>query len=277
MNIDNNTIIAFDRFILASNFKKIESRYSMAKLPELADYNPSYNIALGDKSYVINKNQTKEIQSYNFGLNVQGSTVPFVRSEGDRNLEDNSNYKGSKAIFLLPEYNRLIRNQRCLVLADAFVIGIVTGNPYLVHLQSKQRPFSFAGIWNMTKDDTTGHDVYSFAIITTPANPLILKLGLKRMPVILHSEYESTWLRYSAQLSDILSMLNPLPANLMNAYPVSTRIADKKLNDISLVQPAGKPVYTENITYRKMSRLGKKETGENKIHVTLEERMKLGK
>lgn len=249
-NIDDNIIMAFDRFILASDFKRIESRFSMAKLPELVDYIPSYNIALGDKSYIINNSQTKEIQSFVFGLNVSGEVMPFVRAEGDRNSENNPNYKGSKAFFLKPEFNRLIRYQRCLVLADAYVVGIETNNPYLVYLRGKQRPFSFAGIWNRTKDDTTGEVVYSFAIITCVANPLLQKLGIKRMPVILLNEYESTWLRSSAQLSDIISMLSPYPASLMNAYPIGDKIADKTLNDISLLQPIGKPVTHEFVYTR---------------------------
>lgn len=242
--------MTLDRFILASDFKRIESRLSMAKLPELVDYNPSYNIALGDKSYIINNSQTKEIFLYHFGLNVNDDVLPFVRAEGDRNAEDYQNYKGSKAIFLKPEFNRLIRSQRCLVLADAFVVGIETGNPHLVYLRGKQRPFAFAGIWNRTKDEKTGDEVHSFAIITCVANLLIQKLGLKRMPVILHNEYESTWLRSSAQLSDILSMLSPYPANLMNAYPIGDKIADITLNDISLLQPIGKPVTHEFVYTR---------------------------
>ena len=266
--------MSFNCFILASDFKRIENRFSMAKLPELVEYKPSYNINVGDSCYIINNNQTKEIQLFEFGLNVNNDILPFVRSEGDRNSEDNANYHGSKAIFLKPEFNRLIRYQRCLVLADAFVVGIETGNPYLVYLRGKQRPFSFAGIWNKSKDEDSGDVSYSFAITTCVANPLLQKLGLKRMPVILLHEYESTWLRTSAQLSDILSMLSPYPVNLMNAYPISTRIADKNLNDVSLVQPTGKSVYIENFTFKKMSRLGKKESGEIKVHATLAERMK---
>jgi hypothetical protein len=202
----------------------------------------------------INNNQTKEIQLFDFGLNVNGDILPFVRSEGDRNSENNPNYHGSKAIFLTPEFNRLIRNQRCLVLADAFVIGIGDKKPHLVYLRDKKRPFAFAGIWDRMK--TTDGEVYSFAIITTTANPLISKLGYDRMPVILPTEYETTWLRTSAQLSDTLSLLCPNPANLMNAYPICDKIEDKSLNDISLIQPIGKPVYTEPtyVRYKKPKR-----------------------
>ena len=261
--------MAFDRFILASNFKRIESRFSMAKLPELIDYIPSYNTAPGNKSYVINNNQTKEILLFDFGLRVNSDFMPFVRAEGDRNSDENPNYHGSKAIFLKPEFNRLIRYQRCLVLSDAFIVGAETDNPYLVYLRGKQRPFSFAGIWNKSKNEATGEIDFSFAIITIPSNPLMLKLGLKRMPVILLNEYESTWLRTSAQLSDILSMLSPYPANLMNAYPISDKIADKTLNDISLIQPIGKPVYQEP-TYVRQKKMKRENSFPN---VTLSDRM----
>lgn len=246
----------FERFVLASDFKRIEARFSMAKLPDLVEYKPSYNIDVGDKCYIINNNQTKEILSFEFGLMVNNDVLPFVRSEGDRNLDDNPNYKGSKAIFLKPEFNRLIRYQRCLVLADAFVVGIGYNKPNLIYLRDKKRPFAFAGIWDRVKDKITGDYVYSFAIITTTANQLIFKLGLNRMPVILFNEYESTWLRTSAQLSDILSMLSPYTANLMNAYPIADKINDKTLDEISLIKPIGKPVYTEPtyVRYKKPKR-----------------------
>jgi hypothetical protein len=39
----------------------------------------------------------------------------------------------------------------------------------------------------------------------------------------------------------------------------------------------GKPIFAENITYKKMTRLGKKENGESKVHATLAERMKPSK
>ena len=245
----------------------------MAKLPEHVEYNPSYNISPGDKCYIINNNQTKEILLFDFGLKVNGEVLPFVRAEGDRNATDNPNYKGSKAIFLKPEYNRLIRYQRCLVLADAFIVGVDENKPHLVYLRDKKRPFAFAGIWDRIKDKTTGEEVYSFVIITTTANPFIAQLGFKRMPVILFNEDESTWLRTSAQLSDILSMLNPYPANLMNAYPIGDKINDKLLNDISIIQPIGKPVIHEFIYTRT-----KKPKRENSFpDVTLADRMGIKK
>jgi hypothetical protein len=48
----------------------------------------------------------------------------------------------------------------------------------------------------------------------------------------------------------------------------------KTLNDISLVQPSGKPVYHEATGYQRVKRM-KQEKG-NFSHLTLEERMKPG-
>lgn len=238
----------FECFVLASNFKRIESRFSMAKLPEHAEYIQSYNIFPGNQSYVIHNIQTKEIHQFRFGLQFGETIQPFVRAEGDRNLSDNSDYKGSKAIFLKPEYNRLIRNQRCLVLADAFIVS-TPETAYLVYLRDNQRPFAFAGIWDSFKNKDSGLTEYCFAIITTTANSMLLKLGIKRMPVILFNEYETSWLRLSAPLSEILGMLNPFPVSRMNGYPVSDKIMDRTQNNVSLVQPIGKPIFHEDFTY----------------------------
>lgn len=246
----------FDRYILASDFNRITSRFNMAQLVDKDSFAPSYNITAGELCYAITNYQTKEIQQFRFGLKINNQTLTFVRAEGDRNMDDDPGYKGSKAIFLQPEFRNIIRQQRCLVLADAFVVGVEKMNPYLVYLRNKQRPFAFAGIWNTHFDSVAASEVNSFAIITVPANKLLQQLGYKRMPVVLQPHYESIYIRESAQLSEILSMLDPYPNNLMNAYPISNKIADITLNDISLVQPIGKTVYNENVTFKKMSRLG---------------------
>jgi hypothetical protein len=34
----------------------------------------------------------------------------------------------------------------------------------------------------------------------------------------------------------------------MNAYPISSKMTDRNLNDISLIQPTGNTVYFENAT-----------------------------
>lgn len=230
----------FDRYILASKFERVAKRFDMARMEKDLLYQPSYNIAVGDNAYVLTDNIIRIIHSFRFGITGLGRNFPdttcFIRSEGKRNKTDDPDYSGSMAVFLQPEFKSIIRTQRCLVFADAFVVGIEQGKPHLVYMENKQRPFSMAGIWK--EED----GIKSFAILTVPANSLLLKLGMKRMPVILHRQHENRWIRSATHLSNILELLKVYPSQLMNAYPVSMQIADKSVNDVSLVQPVGKPV-----------------------------------
>lgn len=263
----------FDRFVFASNINRIKARFNMAHLSEGVSYEPNFNISTGGQSYVITDAVKKEIHQFQYGLKVQKRNqvqcLPLVRAEGDRNISDSPDYKGSKAIFLKPEFKQLIRQQRCLVLADAFVVGIETGKPYLVYLRNKKGPFAFAGIWNKHIHTETGAEDNFFAIITVPANKLLQQLGYKRMPVILHQQQEQRWLRSTTELWQVLELLNTYPANLMNAFPISTKIADSAINDISLVQPTGTKIYYEPDYH--LSRKRKGEVRES-IGITMAER-----
>lgn len=178
----------FDRFLLISDLKRIQSQLGIAKISCSSPYIPSYNIGFNDYAYVIANYQTKELQPFKFGLEGIGQTKYFIRAEGKRNPKDDPMYSGSNAIFLLPEFNKSIRFKRCLVLADGFVVGLDNNTPQLIYLRNRQRPFAFAGIWNKTMNEDTGEPEYSFGIITTTANSLLAGMGYKRMPVILDNQ-----------------------------------------------------------------------------------------
>jgi hypothetical protein len=77
---------------------------------------------------------------------------------------------------------------------------------------------------------------------------LLAYLNQKRMPVILHSKDENRWLKEETTLARILQCLNIYPANLMNAYPIA--VPSVELNDVTLVKPAGDPLYQEQQEFR---------------------------
>jgi putative SOS response-associated peptidase YedK len=258
----------FERFVLASDYNRIRKKFDMASLPQDEEYIPSFNIAMDDSAYVVKSEQTintnalemplalqsffqdkiptRAIRSFKFGLlEVEHQTKYFIRSEGDRNLINDPNYTGSKAIFLNHKYKRIIREQRCLVLADAFIVG--KEKPYLVYLKRDKKAFGMAGLWNTTIDEK-GLEIHSFGILTTVANPLLRKLGYDRMPVIINEQNERRWFSKSTELSQVLAMLNPYPHHLMNAYPISEKIKDVEQNDLSIIQPVGSRVYSEELT-----------------------------
>jgi putative SOS response-associated peptidase YedK len=154
--------------------------------------------------------------------------------------------------------------------ADAFVIGI-NHHPYLIFLRNKKRPFSFAGIYQIVSEPESNEKIYQFSIITITANSLIQDLGYKRMPVILKPEDENRWLRPSASLSNVLYMLKSYPADQMNAYPISARIKDDKLNDVSLIKPTENKLFNEENTPLKY--IGKRKI-DNSDRISFADRLK---
>ena len=175
------------------------------------------------------------------------------------NSENDPLYTGSKGIISKPAFRKAIREQRCLIPADAFIEGPEVeklNKPFLVYLKNKVRPFSLAGVWDQWKNPATGEIISSFAIITTVANILLQKIEHHRCPVILHREDEKKWLSNNIPLSGITELLRPYPGELMNAYPISSRIKDPKIDDPALIQPTGERVMPEyNVQYNKDVRI----------------------
>ena len=91
----------------------------------------------------------------------------------------------------------------------------------------------------------TGEVVSSHAIITTVSNALTQKIGHHRSPVILSEEDEKDWLDPTMPLQEVVDMLRPYPAHLMNAYPIDKDIKSPKANGVELLKPIGERIYKE--------------------------------
>jgi putative SOS response-associated peptidase YedK len=72
------------------------------------------------------------------------------------------------------------------------------------------KPFGLAGIWEGRKHPTTGTIHRTFAVITCPANELIVTLH-DRMPVILPPDAYDRW----------LMNIEPDPRDLLVPFPQS--------------------------------------------------------
>lgn len=136
------------------------------------------------------------------------------------------------------------------MIADVYYEWSGQNNPYLVFLRNKNRPFAFACIYDRWKDTVSKEIVTSFAIITTVANSLLQNIGVKRMPVILSRSEESYWVKSSNHLSDVLVLLNPYPAENMNAYPVSEMVNMEGVNDSTMLNPVGHKLEKEFVPMR---------------------------
>jgi len=129
-----------------------------------------------------------------------------------------------------------LKHSRCLVPADGFyewkpVPGQRRKQPYYLRLKGGGL-FAFAGLYT-----PAGAAPATCTIITTLPNELAAAIH-DRMPVILEPDDEGRWT--DARVSDpaeVLPCLRPLPAGLMEAYPVSTLVSSPRNEGPRLVQP----------------------------------------
>ena len=240
-----------DRYILIQKARVLEKRFGV-KVPDSVRLVPSYNISCGKYAPVITNDRPHEIQMFRFGFTPSWMTKSGLftnaRAEGDHNPDNNPLYSGSKGIITKPAFRKAIRSQRCLIPADAFIVGPENeklNRPFVVYLNDKVRPFAFAGIWDSWKNQESGEMIHSFAIITTVANELIQKIKNNRLPVILRRSDEKTWLSNSIPLSEVTRLLVAYPAELMNAYPIAPTIKNPGADDPGLIHPAGQRLMPE--------------------------------
>ena len=139
-----------------------------------------------------------------------------------------------------PSFRTALQRRRCLVLADGFYEWQGKGSskrPMRITTASGE-PFAFAGLWDGWRDPK-GEVVRSCTIITTSANELLSPIH-DRMPVILTRELEPLWLDQDIQASAALTdVLVPHPANVMEAYEVSTLVNSPANDRPEMVVPVG--------------------------------------
>lgn len=241
------------RYIIVSKLEKFEKRFNAnAKNPEL--FTVSANVSPGDYAPVITCDDSQSIQFFRFGLQPfwakKNMFLINARSEGDNNEDNDIKYHGQLGIRTKPSFRKPFRSQRCLVPADAFIEGTVKeklSKPYVVYpINKNERPFSMAGLFDTWTDHSTGEIINSFAIITQTAGPLLRKIPHHRSPVILHSqEEERIWLDKESEMIDVESLLRPVEANNLNAYPISDEIKNVRNKSLDLLKPKGERILKE--------------------------------
>jgi putative SOS response-associated peptidase YedK len=134
------------------------------------------------------------------------------------------------------------RAQRCILPAAGFFEWHLqpggAKQPFFIRT-ADQPLFGFAGLWDSSRRED-GSALQSCTIITMAANPLMAQIhnapGKQRMPAILSAAAVQDWLRGSP--TEAHAVLQPYPAELMVAWPVSVRVNSPKNNDAQLVAAA---------------------------------------
>ena len=195
--------------------------------PELP---PRYNAAPTDKLPVVRlgRDGRRELAVLRWGL------IPFWAK--DEKIGYRSINARAESVATAPAFREAFRHRRCLVPVTGFYewkkLPDGGKQPYHVGMRDGS-PFALAGLWERWKKgaDTTE----SFTIITGEPNSLTAALH-DRMAVILEPDHWDAWLS-AKDTAEPLAMLQPFPAQLMTAYPVSPKVGNVKNDTPDLVQP----------------------------------------
>jgi putative SOS response-associated peptidase YedK len=191
---------------------------------------PNYNAAPSQMLPVVRLNPETGKRSLNM---LQWGLIPrWAKEPGLRPI--NAKAEG---IATKPMFRQAYAKRRCIVVMDGFyewqaIPGEKRKQPYYITAKDR-RGFYVAGIWENWKDPISEEWVRTFAIITTTPNELCSPIH-NRMPVILKPDDCDRWLGFEPDPHDLLK---PYPAELMEAWPVSTRVNSPANNDPSLLSP----------------------------------------
>ncbi len=221
------------RSSLTKNEKELEKRFNATFYSdELERYNPipNFHVAPTHMMPVITNQDQEKINIYKWGL------IPFWAK--DQKIGSSMINARIETIKEKSTYKATIKSKRCLVPLDGFYEWKKEGKnkiPFRIQT-TDQEIFSCAGLWETWKSHE-GNIIYSFTIITLPANIFMTQIH-DRMPAILLPELEKTWLDDDAlSLSQIDDILLPYPDENLKMYPVSPKINSVKNNDKTLIEP----------------------------------------
>ena len=219
------------RFTLTVDPTEAQGPFSGYTFPQ--KFAPRYNIAPTQPILAIPNDDQSTADFFVWGLIPMWAKDPTI---GNRLI----NARG-ETLEEKPAFRSSLKYKRCLILADGFyewkgASGKKTKTPFFIHMKDR-KPFAFAGLWD-SWNSPDGSQVKSCTIITTEPNELMAIIH-NRMPVILHPRDYAKWLDPAAQTPDQLKpLIKSFPADIMNAYPVSTLVNTPANDAPELVVPA---------------------------------------
>jgi putative SOS response-associated peptidase YedK len=231
-------ILMIDRYSISASADLLKERFSV-DVPDF--YKPKYNAAPTQLLPVITNTSPKGLSLFYWGTSPEWSKNK-VLSEKIVNVR-------AETLEEKPALKKAIRKSRCIIPADGFYgwkkVGKKTAIPHWFALNSRD-PFSMAGLWEEF-EDTDGHEVQTFTIITQAANELVKSIQ-DRMPVIFTKQAEKAWLDNSSDEDSLISLLIQYPAAAMNFYPVAPGISDTRVDLPSMIIPTPPADQHGNLT-----------------------------
>lgn len=213
------------RFSQTRPGEEISKRFGLRKVPD--DTGLKFNIAPDQSVAAIRQDTPNELAFLKWGLRPSWS-------RGDKPKYKMINAR-AETLLEKPSYSQLIRDRRCLIIADSFYewqAGTRPKKPYRFMMRDKGL-FAFAGLWDAWEKG--GTRIESCVIITTVPNTLVKDIH-DRMPVILPKDREREWLS-DLPAKDAMEMLCPFPAGQMTCHEISSRVNNPAHNTPDILTP----------------------------------------
>ena len=217
------------RFVLSLTPNQVKLFFDLFEVPE--DFSPRYNIAPTQRVLMVSAENLRAARWAKWGLVPSWAKDPKI---GSRMINARAETIAEK-----PSFRAAFRRRRCLILADGFYEWKKHGKgktPMFIRRRD-QEPFVFAGLWESwrpraenAQDEEEERTITSCTIITTSPNELLAPIH-NRMPVILPKAAYSLWLADEPPKEDLLELLEPAPAEELEAFAVST-LVNSVANDL---------------------------------------------
>jgi putative SOS response-associated peptidase YedK len=212
--------------------EKIIKRFNVQLIKEAKI--PRYNIAPSQVVPVIRQVDEREMIACKWGL------VPFWAK--DPSIGNKMINAKAETLAEKPSFKQALIKRRCLIPADGFYEwqkkGKGASQPFYITLRNGDL-FAFAGLWEEWKSPD-GNLLKTFTVITVEPNELVSTIH-NRMPAILKPQDEADWLNLKNRPADIVHILQPYPAEEMQAVPVSRMVNSPSYDDASCMTPIESP------------------------------------
>ncbi len=233
-----------NRFALPASPEEIEEYFELAEPPDLV---PRYNIAPGERILIVRRgDETRPSPAGSRrGTGAQDaatrradSSLWGLRPGWARDAKKPLLNVRAETLRGKPGRSNLARGGRCLVPAGGFFEWQRLGRarqPYYFRL--KESPLLAFAALAEAAPGLDGSPARHCAILTTTPNSVVAEVH-DRMPVILPPDAYESWLDPTLELGQMLSLLEPFPADAMTRYPVSTVVNRAGVEDPRTVQPS---------------------------------------
>jgi putative SOS response-associated peptidase YedK len=194
---------------------------------------PRYNICpTTNIDVVIERDGTRELLPMRWGL------IPSWWSKPLKEMKVATFNARAETVTEKRVFCDAFKRTRCLIPASGYYEWQDTPEgkqPYYFTRRDGQ-PITIAGLWDTWRDKQAGETVKSCAMIITDANDFVGEVH-DRMPVVLEPDQFESWLSGSAGLE----VLKPAANDVLQKWPVSTRVNSSRASDDDATLIDGQP------------------------------------